>query len=166
MPSKTATRCASANSASTEGSCGRRIAQSTPRVKVKPVSFWSTARSPVYTGISEPAMASACFTSGLASSNQRRSIKNDSAVRPASRARDITLGDSAMKMPFSGSSLFRSCRSVRLTYAATRSSAISLISTTFTRAPFAFAPCHDIPVSPECNGRRRFAASRLRDSED
>ena len=108
---------------------GRRIAHSTPRVSVKPVSFASSALSPVYTGISLPVIRAACSTSGATASSQRRSMRNDSACMPASSARAMTFGDSAMKMPRAGSSLLRNCRSVKLTYAATRSSSMPVMFT-------------------------------------
>jgi len=47
-----------------------------------------------------------------------RSIKKESGTQPASSAVPMTLGLSAMKMPFSGSSLLRSCASVKRVYTA------------------------------------------------
>ena len=108
MFSRMVMRRAPAQTACTLGSGGRRMAHSTPRVSRKPVSSVSTSVSAVKTGTSPqraitplacPAM---CF----------RSSRSETGTYPASSARSMTLGLSAMNSPCSGSCRLRSCASV------------------------------------------------------
>ena len=109
MFSSTAMRRALAQTSATEGSRGRRMAHSIPRVRWKPVSWVSTGRSAAYTGISAGQRAS---TSAPFPSMCLRSIRKDSGVHPASRARPMTRGLSATNRAFSGSARFTSWFSV------------------------------------------------------
>ena len=107
--SSTATRRALLQISSTVGSFGRYMAQSIPRVSLKPVSCVRTSSSAVKTGIS-PQRAMSCFAWF---STCLVSMRNDIGTHPALSARSMTLGLSAMKMPLSGSRRFNSCTSVR-----------------------------------------------------
>lgn len=90
-PSSTATRRASSQRTSSEGSGGRRMAHRTPRVRVKPVSRASSSRSPVKTGISG---GQAAIIAAASPSIWRRSQRSAVGSSPASRARRMTFGDS------------------------------------------------------------------------
>ena len=109
MPSSTATRRALRQTSSTLRGSGRRNAHSTPRVSSKPVRLASVSRSAVYTGASPQRVRISAAGPVIC----RRSMSRERGVYPASSARAITLGLSAMKIPFSGSRRLRSCACVR-----------------------------------------------------
>ena len=103
--SSTAIRLASLQISCGVRSFGRYMAQSIPRVSLKPVSFASTSNSATYTGNSlfvllhirmasnaSPSVSSCLF-----------SISTETGTHPASNARMITFGLSAINIPFAGS---------------------------------------------------------------
>ena len=129
-PSITAMRWAFRQTSSTGFGIGRRMAHSTPRVKVYPVSDDRSSRSPVYIGMSphrstmDAASPLMCF----------RSHNNAKGSYPAFSATWITFGLSAMKMPFDGSKRFRNWASVRVAKTSTPgwlSEVISMMGITF-----------------------------------
>lgn len=84
--------------------CGRRMAHSTPRVSAYPVSCASVSSSAVYTGISpQRSISAAC------GAKWRRAVSIATGTHPARSADAITLGLSAMNIPFAGSTRLRSC---------------------------------------------------------
>ena len=108
MPSSTATRRAPAHRSSTVGSAGRFMAHSTPRVRGKPVSRAKRPSSAVYTGRSPHRAISSRAWPRMWS----RWVSRDTGTRPASRARPMTFGLSAMNRPRSAWVLRRSWPSV------------------------------------------------------
>ena len=106
--SSTATRLAPESTCSAVGRGFLRMAQSIPRVSRKPVSWVRTSIPAVYTGTS-PHRSMASRASSL---QWLRSTSRDTGSNPASSARQITLGLSAMNIPFFGSNRFSSWASV------------------------------------------------------
>ena len=124
MFSMTATRRASRHVSSTLGSGQRRIAESAPRWRRYPVSWRSCSGEATYTGMSVPHRLSTTSKVCDMPSIHGSSTSSEIGSRPAASARSMTLGDSAMNRPRSGSSRLRSWISVRFVYAATRSSSM------------------------------------------
>ena len=85
------------------------MAHSIPRVRWKPVSWVSTSSGAVYTGISAGHRAS---TSAPRPVTCCASIKNDTGTHPASNARPMTSGLSAINSALSWSARFTSWFSV------------------------------------------------------
>ena len=106
--SRTATRWAFRQISSAERGFGRRTAHSTPRFSLYPVICESTSGGARYTGISPQR----CMIPLAQPSRQRFSVSMDTSSYPALIARSMTLGLSAMNIPFSGSRRFLSCASV------------------------------------------------------
>ena len=106
--SSTATRRALRRISSARPRGGRYMAQSIPRVSWKPVSWVSTGSGAVYTGTS-PQASMASMASRL---QWLRSTSSLAGRHPAASARRMTLGLSAMNMPFFGSNRFNSWASV------------------------------------------------------
>ena len=98
--SSTATRVAPAQTVRASAGRGRRIAQSIPRVRWKPVSCVRTSGGAVKTGVcsGQRAISSAPFPR-----ISPGSVRNDTGVMPPSSARSITSGLSATNSPLSGS---------------------------------------------------------------
>ena len=100
------------------------MAQSIPLVSWKPVSFVSISREAVNTGTSPQrrmASSASAFT-------WPRSTSRDTGWQPASSARMITLGLSAMNIPLAGSKRFSSWASVSRAYTSSRGSEKSVIT--------------------------------------
>ena len=123
----------------------RRIAHNIPLVSLKPVSLVKISNSAVYTGnpcisVSSFDLFSIMFSYiSLHFSNMFFpspsicffSIRQDIGSYPASSALSITLGLSAIKIPFPGSALFNNCPSDNLAYTSSSSASKSLISIMF-----------------------------------
>ena len=105
----TATSLAPAVTSDAGRGVGRRMAQSTPRVRVQPVRLPSVSRSAVQTGMSgQAAMMSAASPAICRRSHIRATGRN-----PCCNATCITFGLSTMMRASSGLTSLRSCRSVR-----------------------------------------------------
>ena len=122
--SSTATRRQAARISFGSGCLGRSMAQSIPRVSWKPVSWVRMGISAVYTGTS-PHRAMAAWASSL---QWLRSTSRETGLHPASSARQITLGLSAMNIPFLGSKRFNSWASVSRAYTSSSGALKSVIS--------------------------------------
>ena len=107
-PSITTMRRAFLQMSSTLPGTGRFMAHSTPLVSVYPVSERSSSLLPVYTGMSPHRLMMSAASPVMC----LRSHKSDTGQYPASSATFITLGLSAMNIPFSGSIRLRNCASV------------------------------------------------------
>ena len=111
----------------TEGKGLRFMAHSIPLVSLKPVSCVRTSNAAQKTGTS-------CIRSriGLPSpSICRFSIRHDTGSYPASSARSMTFGLSAINNPCAGQSLFSSCASVNRAYTSNSGARKSVISIRF-----------------------------------
>ena len=122
--SSTAMRFAFSQISLMDGSFRRCIAQSMPRVSLKPVIFVSTSNSAVYTGIC-PQRFMICFASP---STCFFSTRIEIGSYPASSARSTTFGLSAIKIPSSGFARFKSWISFVLAYTSSFGSSKSVIS--------------------------------------
>ena len=124
--SNTAILCAFWHIACTEGSPGLYMAHNIPLVRAKPVSFVRTSYSAVYTGIA-PQRSMISFAAP-STSICLRSHRQDIGTQPASSARSMTLGLSAMKIPGLGSYRCRNCVSFNLAYISNSGLSRSVIS--------------------------------------
>ena len=126
--SSTAMRRAPAQTSSNVGRGGRRMAHSIPRVRWKPVSCVSTSSGAVYTGISGSQRVSISAPLPVMCCG---SIRNETGTHPASSARPITSGLSAINRALDGSARFTSWFSVARAYTSSSGARKSVISMTW-----------------------------------